>query len=136
MKDGGILREFKSCDENSREELEETIIGMYSHIAIVRVKNLQLTTIQEGSDDIKRWITENPNTLIELPRPLVVEIRVDYASLDRCQQAGKIVKNETSNSLSLCTQLHKATKVLTHKSILPPIKEIKKTISMEKIEKI
>jgi hypothetical protein len=46
-------------------------------------------------------------------------------------------KGNMTSSLTICAQLHKATQVLTHKSHLPPIEELRKTITMEHLlEKI
>jgi hypothetical protein len=62
------------CIEKVRTELEEAITDMYAHLHVfqqlaanimeqhnhVQTKNIQLTTIQEGLDDIKIWI-KNPD---------------------------------------------------------------------------
>jgi hypothetical protein len=86
-----------------------TIIEQHSQ---VQAKNTQFITIWEGIGDIDRWIVENPETSIELPRPPSIERKVDYASLDHCQQAGQREDKEMTNSLVICSQLHKETQVL------------------------
>jgi hypothetical protein len=71
--DEGSLQIFKESTEKVRTKLEEAIIDMYSHLHMfqeisatiidqqsrVKAKNTQMNTIQEGIDDIDRWIAEN-----------------------------------------------------------------------------
>jgi hypothetical protein len=80
---------------------------------------------------MNRWIAENPNALVELPCSSKIERKIDYASFDRCQQDGKRAEKETTSSLALCTQIHKATEDLTQKCFLPPIEELGKTNTTE-----
>jgi hypothetical protein len=82
--------------------MEEVITNMYAHLHVfqyltvdimeqhnhVQTKNIHLATIQEGLDEIKIWIIENIDALVELPLPSEVEIIMDYTSLDWCQQVG------------------------------------------------
>jgi hypothetical protein len=82
-KEEGIMREFKAWIKNVRTMLEEDIMDMYAHLHVfqevvssimekqihVHTKNIQLATIIEGLDDIKRWISKNPDALVEIPHP-------------------------------------------------------------------
>jgi hypothetical protein len=95
-KDDGTLREFKGCAEKVRTKIEDTITYMYAHLHVfqqlgagimyqqndLRTKNVHINTIQEGLNDMKMCIVENPDAPSELPHASEGERRIDYASLD------------------------------------------------------
>jgi hypothetical protein len=68
----------------------------------------------------------------ELPHAPEWERKIDYASLDHCQQVGERDEKETKSSLAICAQLHKVAHILMHKGNLPPIEELRKTKTEEK----
>jgi hypothetical protein len=85
-----------------------TITVTEQHIQ-VQAKSTKFINIQEDIGEIDRWIVENPNTPIKLYHPPSIEIKVDYASLNCLQQAEQRANKEASSSLTICSQLHKAT---------------------------
>jgi len=59
-----------------------------------------------------RWIAENPNAQVELPRPSSMESKTNLYSLEQCQQDGQREDKETTSSMAICLRLHKATQEL------------------------
>jgi hypothetical protein len=52
-------------------------------------------------------LSKNPDAPIELPHPSSIERKIDYTSLDHCQQAGKREDKEMTNSMEF---VHNCTK--------------------------
>jgi hypothetical protein len=74
--------------------------------------------------------------LLSFPTPQrykdkLITLPLIYAYVEKREE------KEMTRSLTICGKLHKNAQVLTHKIHLPPIKELEKKISMEKLlEKI
>jgi hypothetical protein len=67
-----------------------------------------MNTIQEGIDDIDRWIAENPDAPSRTPSPFKHgKKNMDLYSLEHCQQAGQREDRETTSSMEICSCLHK-----------------------------
>jgi hypothetical protein len=131
--DEGSLQSFKESTEKVRNELEEAIIDMYAHLHMfqdiaatiidqhsrVQTKLTQFNTIWEGMNNIDTWIAENPDAPVELYHPSGRERKIDLYSLEHCQQAGQREDKETTSSMEICSQLHKATQELIKICRLP-----------------
>jgi hypothetical protein len=109
---------------------------MEQHIQ-VQDKNNHFNNIWESIGDIDRWIDENTNATIELLGPSSIDRKLDLVVLNHYQQAGKREDKETTNSMEICSRLHKATQGLTRKCRLPPLEKLGNTFITEQlIEKV
>jgi hypothetical protein len=109
-----MQRKIKEASGNSRhvprrsgKKLNEMAIDMYAHLQVfqqletqiidqhscVQAKNVQFIAIQEGLNNMQRWIIENPDAL---PSYLMLHKgkRIDYASLDHANKLGRGMKRK------------------------------------------
>jgi hypothetical protein len=64
-------------------------MDQHSH---VQAKIIKFSTIREGLNYMKRWISKNLDSLAELPQPSEGERRVDYVEItDTTERGGESV---------------------------------------------
>jgi len=68
----------------------------------VQANNVQFISIWEVLNDMQRWITKNLDAPVNFPCTIKGERRIDYATMDRCQQNVERDEKETNISLAIC----------------------------------